>query len=196
LKILRFDISSRVLHWSHALVFSWLLITGINIFFTPKSLLSDPFIRMLHLYASLPFIILPLLIYLLGSISTRNDIKELMEWTDDDIQWFLKLLNRNKREITGKFNAGQKANFLMVLVLIIGLSLTGFVIWMKAMFSRDFVELNFIIHDSLAIFSILIVAGHITLAFYYRESMEGIISGKVDSAWAKEKDKYSKITNH
>jgi len=186
LKILRFDISSRLLHWSHALVFFWLLITGIALFFTPKSLLGDPFIKMVHLYASLPFILLPLIIYLRGSISTRNDIKELMEWTYDDLNWFIGILKKNKVVPAGKFNAGQKANFLIILLIIAGLSITGFVVWTKMMFSRSFVELNFMIHDSLAILSILLLSGHIILALYYSESLKGIIYGTVDAGWAKE----------
>lgn len=186
MRILRFDIAAKVLHWSHALVFIWLLITGMYLFFTPKSLLGDPFIKMVHVYASLPFILSPLIIYLHGSLSVRNDIKELMEWTYDDLNWFIGLLKKNKVVSIGKFNAGQKANFLMILLIISGLFITGFVVWMKTMFSRSFVELNFIIHDSLAILSILLLSGHIILAMYYRESLKSIIYGTVDAEWAKE----------
>jgi formate dehydrogenase subunit gamma len=185
LKILRFDIATRVLHWSHALVFIWLLITGMYLFFTPKSLLGDPFIKMVHVYASLPFILSPLIIYLHGR-SARNDIKELMEWTYDDLNWFIGFLKKNKIVSKGKFNAGQKANFLMTLLIITGLSITGFVVWMKSRFSRSFVELSFTIHDSLAILSILILSGHIILAMYYRESLKSIIYGTLDASWAKE----------
>jgi formate dehydrogenase gamma subunit len=156
------------------------------LFFTPKSLLGDPFIKMVHLYASLPFILSPLIIYLRGSISVRDDITELMEWRYDDMNWFIGLIKKNKIVFKGKFNGGQKANFLMTLLIITGLSITGFVIWMKSMFSRSFVELIFIVHDSLAIFSILLLSGHIILALYYRESLKGIIYGTLDSGWAKE----------
>jgi len=186
LKILRFDITSRILHWSHALVFFWLLITGIALFFTSKSLLNNPFIRLAHLYASLPFILIPTIIFFRGNVSVRNDVKELMEWTNDDINWFMDLFKKNKADVKGKFNGGQKANFLVILLLITGFILTGFVIWMKSMFSRSFVELNFIIHDSLAIMSLLLLSGHIALALYYSESLESIIFGKIDAAWAKE----------
>lgn len=177
MKILRFDISSRILHWSHALLFFWLLITGIGLFFTPKSILGDPLIKMVHLYASLPFILFPIIIYLLGSISTRNDIKELIAWTRDDLEWFMELLKSNKTEIREKFNGGQKANFILVMLLIAGFIFTGFVVWMKSMFSRSFVEFNFIIHDSLAILSILLLAGHIMLALYHSESLKSIVYG-------------------
>ncbi|NJD76906.1 MAG: hypothetical protein FIB08_07410 [Candidatus Methanoperedens sp.] len=186
MKISRFDISSRILHWSHALVFFWLLVTGIALFLTPKSLLGDPFIKMVHLYASLPFVIVPLIIYLRGGISTRNDIRELMGWTRDDINWFMGLLKKNKTDVKGKFNGGQKANFLLVLLLISGFVFTGFVVWMKSMFTRGFVELNFIIHDSLAILSILLLSGHIILALHYIESMKSIIYGESDAVWAEE----------
>lgn len=186
LKILRFDITSRILHWSHALVFFWLLITGMALFFTSKSLLNDPFIRLAHLYASLPFILIPIIIFFHGNVSARNDVKELMEWTNDDINWFMGLFKKNKADVKGKFNGGQKANFLVILLLITGFILTGFVIWMKSMFSRSFVELNFIIHDSFAIMSLLLLSGHIALALYFGESLKSIIFGKIDAAWAKE----------
>ncbi|MCZ7402794.1 MAG: cytochrome b/b6 domain-containing protein [Candidatus Methanoperedens sp.] len=174
MRILRFDISTKILHWSHALVFIWLLITGMYLFLTPKSLLGDPFIKMVHVYASLPLILFPLIICLLGR-SARKDIKELTEWTYDDLNWFIGLLKKNKIVSKGKFNAGRKANFLMTLLIIAGLSITGFVVWMKSMFSRSFVELNFSIHDSLTILSILLLSGHIILALYYRESLKSII---------------------
>ncbi len=186
MRIPRFDTSTRVLHWSHAIVFIWLLITGIGIFITPKSLLGDPLVKMVHLYASMPFILLPLLIYILSSTSTRNDIQELISWTYDDLRLFIEFLKKNKAHINGKFNAGQKANLFVTLLLITGLSLSGFVVWMKPMFSRSFVEFNFIVHDFFAILSILLLTGHIIITLYYSESLRGIIYGEVDAGWAQE----------
>ena len=183
MRILRFDISARGLHWSHAVIFIWLLITGTVLFFTPKSLLGDPLIKMVHLYASLPFILLPAMIYVFGSACTRDDVKELMDWTHDDLRWFIEFLKKNKN-VKGKFNAGQKANFLLTLLLIAGLSLSGLVVWMKSMFSRSFVELNFILHDSFAILSLLLLTGHIVFALYYSESLRGIVYGEVEAGWA------------
>lgn len=186
MRIPRFDISARVLHWSHAIIFIWLLITGIGIFLTPKSLLGDPLLKMVHLYASIPFILLPVIIFILSSVPAHEDIKELMSWTDDDIRWFKEFLIKNKAQASGKFNAGQKANFLATLFLITGLSLSGFVVWMKSMFSVDIVELNFLVHDFLAILSILLLTGHILFTLYYSESLRGIICGAVDVEWARE----------
>lgn len=186
MRTFRFDITARALHWSHALIFIWLLATGVGLFFTPKSLLGDPLIKMVHLYASLPFILLPITIYIFGSIRTRDDVKELMDWTQDDMRWFLEFLKKNKIHVAGKFNAGQKANLLATLVLIAGLSLSGFVVWMKSMFGVDFVELNFIVHDFFAILSALLLTGHIVFALYYSESLRGIIYGEVDAGWAQE----------
>ncbi len=152
MRILRFDITTRVLHWSHAILFIWLLLTGIQLFFTQKSLLGDPLIRTIHLYASLPFVLLPAIAYFFGSTSLHDDLKELLSWTDDDSR-------------SGKFNGGQKTNFMIALPLIFGLSFSGFIVWMKSMFSVNFVELNFLIHDFLAIISLLQLTGHIMISF-------------------------------
>ncbi len=186
MRLPRFDTSARVFHWSHAVIFIWLLATGIQLFLTPRSLLGDPLIRRIHLYASLPFVLLPVMIYITGSSLTRRDVKELISWTGEDLRWFVELLKNRKTKVTGKFNGGQKASFMVTLLLIAGLSFSGFVVWMKSMFSVNFVELNFLIHDFLAILAILLLAGHITFALYNSESLHGIILGDVDKKWAEE----------
>ncbi len=180
--IIRFDPGARILHWSHAILFLWLLISGIGMFLTPRSLLGDPPIRMVHLYASIPFILIPATLYRFGGM--RSDIKELMSFKSGDIKWFLEFFKKN--HVTGKFNAGQKLNFLVTILLITGLSLSGLIVWMKSLFSQDFVELNFIIHDFLAELSMILLSGHIIYAFFYHESIRGIVYGRVDEEWAKE----------
>jgi len=161
-------------------------VTGIGIFLTPKSLLGDPLQKLVHLYASLPFILLPVIIFIFISALARKDIKELISWTDDDVRWLKEFLKNNKAQASGKFNTGQKANFLATLFIITGLSGSGFVVWMKSMFSVDFVELSFLIHDFLAILSILLLTGHLLFTLYYSESLRGIIYGTVDMEWAQE----------
>ena len=177
MRIVRFDLSARVLHWSHAIFFLWLLITGIHLFLTPKSLLGNPFIKMIHLYASIPFILVTAISYIAGSMNMRKDIKELTTFKSDQMKWFFDFFK--KTQVNNKFNPGQKVNFLATLLLISGLSLSGFVVWMKSMFSVDFVELNFILHDFLAEFSILLISGHIIFALYHSESIRGIVYGVV-----------------
>ncbi len=126
------------------------------------------------------------MIYIAGSSLTRRDVKELVSWTGDDLKWFVEILKSKKTVVTGKFNGGQKANFMVTLLLIAGLSFSGFVVWMKSMFSVGFVELNFLAHDFLATLAILLLAGHITFALYNSESLHGIIFGTVDGKWAEE----------
>ncbi|MCX9024570.1 MAG: cytochrome b/b6 domain-containing protein [Candidatus Methanoperedens sp.] len=185
MRVLRFDINSRFLHWSHAVFFIWLLITGISMFLTPKSLLGNPLLKMAHVYASLPFILVPILIYIFSGQKTREDIRDMKSWAGDDLKWFIEILKNNKTHVAGKFNGGQKANFFLTLLLIIGLSLSGFIIWMKSMFSVNFVEFSFIVHDFLAEISIFLLAGHVIFTLFNIESLRGIINGEVNSEWAK-----------
>ncbi len=179
MKILIFDLSERVLHWSHAIFFIWLLITGIHIFLTPKSLLGDPLIKMMHLYGSIPFIMILPIVYRFGSFYMHEDIRELLSFKSDEIQWFSRII-KNPQINNSKFNPGQKVNFFVTLLLIIGLSLSGSVVWMKSWFSVSFVELNFMVHDFLAELSLLIFSGHILISLYHIESIRGIVFGKVD----------------
>ncbi len=185
MKIVRFDLRERVLHWSHAIFFLWLLITGIHIFLTPKSLLGDPLIKMMHVYASIPFIMILPVVYRFGSLYMHDDIRELMSLKSNEIQWFLEIF-KNPQINSSKFNPGQKVNFFVTLLLILGLSLSGSVVWMKSSFSVDFVEFNFMLHDFFAELSLLLFSGHIILSLYHSESIRGIVFGKVDEGWGKE----------
>jgi formate dehydrogenase gamma subunit len=184
-RIPRFDMSTRALHLTHAMIFIWMLLTGVQLFLTSSSLLADPLIRKIHLYASLPFVLLPALIYVSGGPLLRQDMKELASWTNEDLKWFIGFLKMKKTNVKGKFNGGQKANFLLSLMLITGLAFSGFVVWMKSMFSISFVELNFMIHDLLAVVAITALSGHILYSFYQSESLHGIIFGSVDEEWAR-----------
>ncbi|VVB89583.1 Prokaryotic cytochrome b561 [uncultured archaeon] len=184
MKILRFDFTARVFHWSHAMIFIWLLTTGIQLFLTSKSLLGNPLIRIIHIYASLPFVLLPVIIYISGSASLRNDVKELISWSRGDVRWFIDFLRMKGTFAAGKFNGGQKANFMASLIVVIGLLLSGSVVWMKSMFSVNFVEASFLIHDFFAVISILLVSGHIISSLYYSESLYGIVYGYVNAEWA------------
>lgn len=186
MRIPRFNKTTRILHWSHTIVFIWLLITGIQLFLTQKSLLGDPLIKMIHLYASPFLVLLPLVVYITGRKSARGDVNELMRLTGSDFRWFMDFIKGHRSPDIGKFNGGQKMNFLGAVLLITGFSFSGYVIWMKSMFSVDFVEFNFLLHDFLTVLALLILAGHIIFTLYYSESLRGIIYGTVDEKWAQE----------
>jgi len=106
-----------------------------------------------------------------------------MSFARDELKWFFDF---DKIHVKGKFNPGQKANFLVTMLLIAGLSFSGFVVWMKSIFSRSFVEFNFMVHDFFAILSILLLTGHVVVALYYSESLRGIIYGEVNAEYAEE----------
>jgi len=111
----------------------------------------------------------------------RKDIEELTSFKSDELKWFFEFFKNT--HVKNKFNPGQKVNFLATLLLITGLSLSGFVIWMKSMFGVSFVELNFLVHDFLAELSIIIISGHIIFALYHNESIRGIVYGVVDDGF-------------
>ena len=98
MRISRFFSGTRLLHWSHALIFIFFLITGIALFSTQASLLGNPLLKMVHLYASLPFILLPCLIYAYSK-SAREDVEELSKWSRDDLRWFVQFLKKKALQI-------------------------------------------------------------------------------------------------
>jgi formate dehydrogenase subunit gamma len=93
---------------------------------------------------------------------------------------------------SGKFNAGQKLSTLCWICATTGLMVTGAVLGLhylsKRFFDAAFVEQVFPWHTFLALASIPLLLGHLYLALVHpstRPSLRGILTGRVDAAWAK-----------
>jgi formate dehydrogenase subunit gamma len=200
-RVPRFGGASRLVHWAHAAPFLLLLITGLSLFVQPvKALHIDGFrlMPLLHVVIGIAFILSPFVLFLRlrRNRSLAADLGALFTPRPDDAGWvryaFGVLLGAKAAgPPVAKFNAGQKANAAATVILSLGLMLTGAVLtvnfFTKQVFSAAFVERVFPLHDLFMLLALPIVLFHIYLASLNpstRESLHGILGGRVQRRWA------------
>lgn len=188
----RFTGTERAVHWTYAACFLTLLGTGLCMYLPALSLLvPDRYIlRQLHLAAAFFIVTLPALVALTGDRqSLAADVREVDRWDVDDRAWFNDSVTGVPTEV-GRFNAGQKANAAFTLGSLFVFVVTG-VIMAINIFTRilpDWLVGNAsVVHDWLTWIALFAWLGHVFLAGVYpptRESLRGMLTGKVRRDWA------------
>lgn len=194
-KIIRFHLIERLIHWGHALPFVGLLLTGLAIHWTSFAHLifgSVETVRIIHKIAALCWLLIPpLLILKAGKTCLKANLREISQWHKRDFIWPWVVIKRVFIKSTdlppqGRFNTGQKINSYLALVFTLMFAITGFLIWVT---QGEGVLLPTFIHNTLFILVWPIFLGHLYLALINpstRESIKGMIWGKVDGQWASE----------
>jgi formate dehydrogenase subunit gamma len=183
----RFSRTERLLHWTNALGFFFLLASGLVLYVPALSIAIGRrlVIQRLHFWAGLLWIGALVAIALLGDgrglVRTAG---ELDTFDRDDLRWLLG--RRPARQ--GRFNAGQKINAALTLAMILLFFVSGLLLW----FGERDTELRFastiLLHDGLMFASVALVIGHIYLAAIHpptRHSLRGMTRGSVREDWAR-----------
>jgi len=118
-----------------------------------------------------------------------RNIKEACTWRLDDVRWIWRAVQaamgrRVSLPEQGKFNAGQKLNFLLVMGSYPLYVVTGLIIWLPGVGFYSWIA-----HYALAVIGTPFLLGHLYMATLHprmRKSLQGMISGYVDREWAKE----------
>lgn len=192
--ILRFRGSERFLHWSLAIPFVLLYGSALLMFAfwgEPAPRLLRAAFGLAHRLAGLLLMVLPPLALFWGSPDWRVHARNMREgwvWTWQDVRWLV-LFPRNALDARvalpeqGKFNAAEKLNFMMVSSTYPLYIATGILIWVR---SGTFAP--WVAHAATAVLGIPLVGGHIFMATVNpatRIGLSGMITGRVDRAWAK-----------
>src|SRR6266404_5567551 len=138
-RIVRYTAGTRINHWIVAISFVLLALSGLALFHPALFWLTNlfgggPWTRILH-----PFIgcVMAAAFYLLGVQFWRDNRMQQRDWI-----WLRKINDvvgnreENLPEV-GRYNAGQKLLFFVLVVCLIGLLLSGIVIW-RVYFSELF----------------------------------------------------------
>ncbi|EUC15995.1 formate dehydrogenase subunit gamma [Paraburkholderia hospita] len=188
--IVRYTPNERSNHWITAITFVLLALSGLALFHPSMFWLSALFgggqwTRILH-----PFIGLVMFVSFM--------ILALRFWHHnyldaDDRQWLRQindvLTNREDRlPEVGKYNAGQKLLFFVLVLCLLLLLLSGIVIW-RAYFAFYFpievVRVAAVIHAVTAFVLICSIIVHIYAAIWVKGSIGAMVRGTVTLGWAR-----------
>ncbi|MGI9862591.1 cytochrome b/b6 domain-containing protein [Moorella naiadis] len=194
-RVERFNLAERLGHWSHGIAFIVLLLTGLALVFRGFGGGGLRLFRSVHHFMAYPFTFLTVLILLLGTPRTMGQwLKECLTWRADDWR-FVAAFPREffglKVQLPeqGKFNAGEKLNSLLTISGSLLMAVTGWLLIFRDSFSPAVVAWALPLHSAGALVMGGVILGHIYLALGHpnsRESINGMLSGKVAAKFARE----------
>ncbi|MBT4078037.1 MAG: formate dehydrogenase subunit gamma [Gammaproteobacteria bacterium] len=188
--VFRFNDYERVLHWVLALVFLFLALTGLTLLFGRTLLIPVFGHEVFSLLASSskeahnlfgPIFIVSLLLMLIRFVKKNIYAK-------GDLTWLLKGGGMvGKSHVTGGFfNMGEKSWYWLVILVGLGISVTGLILLFPNFGQgRILMELSHILHVIGALALIAVSFGHMYLGSVGTEGTnESMKSGYVDIKWA------------
>jgi formate dehydrogenase subunit gamma len=186
--VLRFTASERAFHWLVAIAFFILFFTGLLM---GKHGSFHSAMYTLHL-ASAAVLVAGIGVIVLGGDrrALSRTRQELGSLDTIDREWLARVpaavFKRSPEMPAGRFNAGQKLNFLLVAVLFAALFVSG--LGLIVMGSHPVNPAFKTAHVVAAYLAIILVAGHLYMALVNpstRPALGGMISGSVDAAWVR-----------
>ncbi|MEM5371652.1 formate dehydrogenase subunit gamma [Paraburkholderia azotifigens] len=186
----RYTPNERTNHWITAITFVLLALSGLAMFHPSMFWLSALFgggqwTRILHPFVGIVMFVSFMILALRFWHHNYLDA--------DDRQWLRQmndvLMNREDRlpEI-GKYNAGQKLLFFVLVLCLLLLLLSGIVIW-RAYFAFYFpievVRIAAVIHSISAFVLICSIIVHIYAALWVKGSIGAMVRGTVTLGWAR-----------
>ena len=196
IKILRFDVFDRFVHWLTASTFIVLAITGLNITFGRSLLLPlmgleafstwSEWGKVAHNYLSFAFTIGVLLMFVMWvgrNMPTAADVT----WVKMAGGMFDKTDSTHAPAY--KFNAGQMMLYWLVVLASAGMIVTGFILMFPFYYGLNVgnMELAQILHGVVGMLFLSLMVAHIYLGTLGMEgAFEAMSQGTVDLNWAKE----------
>ena len=188
--IVRYTPNERTNHWITAITFVLLALSGLALFHPSMFWLSALFgggqwTRILHPFVGLVMFVSFMILALRFWHHNYLDA--------DDRQWLRQiddvLTNREDRlPEVGRYNAGQKLLFFVLVLCLVLLLLSGIVIWRAYFafyFPIDVVRVAAVIHALSAFVLICSIIVHIYAAIWVKGSMGAMVRGTVTLGWAR-----------
>ena len=190
----RFDRLERAVHWTNAILFAVLIVTGAALYFTPLIALVGrrELVERIHLYAGIALPV-PLILALSGSWgqALRRDIRRFNRWSPADRRWLRVMFQpQPQRSYTrarlriGKFNAGQKLNAAFVAGGGLVMLASGLLLRWYRPFPLSWRAGATFVHNWLAVLFVIVIAGHILMALSDRQALKAMFFGRISRSWA------------
>jgi len=189
-RILRHDNRERIVHWTVAIAFIFLFLSGLAMFspfFFWLSLLfgGGQLMRLLHPFCGVALAVL----FSAYAWPLRRDNR----WTDADSDWVRSMFRYMRKEAnelagTGKYNAGQKLMYWSMVPIIAILFLTGVVMWQPYFapaFPAALRRVAGLLHAATAFVMFVGIGVHWYAAYWTKGSVRAMVRGTVSQAWAR-----------
>lgn len=187
--VVRYTAGERTNHWIVAIVFVLAALSGLAMFHPALFWLSNFFgggtwTRILHPVIGL--IMMLAFLFLAVSVGKDNRLQE-RDW-----KWLRQMkdvVNNREEKLpeVGRYNAGQKLLFYVIVVCMVGLLLSGLVIWrayFAMYFSVGIIRLAAVVHAASAFVLICAIIVHIYAAIWVKGSVDAMTRGTVTPGWA------------
>jgi len=188
-EIVRYEPATRINHWIVAISFVLLALSGLALFHPALFWLTNlfgggPWTRILHPFSGLVMVIA---FVFLGAKLWHENVMQPRDW-----QWLRQIKDVvNNREDAlpevGKYNAGQKLLFYAIVLCLIGLLMSGIVIWrayFAVYFSVEVIRFASLLHAFCAFVLICAIIVHIYAAIWVKGSVKAMTRGTVSYGWA------------
>jgi len=186
----RYSDRERINHWTVALAFVLAALSGLALFHPALFWLSalfggGPWTRILHpfigavMFAAFAFMGLR---FWRHNVLSGVDVQWLKHWRD--------LLNNREERLpeAGRYNAGQKLLFWVLVAAVATLLVTGVIFW-RPWFARYFpialVRLAALLHSLAATALLIAIIVHVYAAFWVKGSFAAMLRGTVSANFAK-----------
>ncbi len=193
IRLRRFSLFERILHWYTAFFFIVLAVTGLSNLFGRAVL-----IPLFGPFAFAAFMQWALWIHnVSGPLFLLGVVVQMVIWFKDNIPrkldfvWFKNLggmVGKGPRPHAEKINGGEKAWFWVMVMSGVAVGVTGvildFPIWNQ---NRQTMQISHVIHATVGILFVAASFGHIYIGTVGAEgTFEGMWRGSVDAAWARQ----------
>ena len=188
-RIQRYTTSQRINHWIIAITFILLVVSGLALFhpafFWMSNLLGGGvWTRILHpflgVFMALCFAVFAARLFRHNLLS-RHDMQWVRQASD------VLAMRDEKLPEQGRYNGGQKLLFFALILLMLGLLITGVVMW-RSYFSQWFpvevIRLSSLLHALFAFLIICAIIIHIYAGLWVKGSVRAMTQGTVTPGWA------------
>ncbi|MGZ4873940.1 MAG: formate dehydrogenase subunit gamma [Candidatus Angelobacter sp.] len=201
-QVQRYTFAERAYHWINSIAYTYLMLTGLALF-TPLAywlayVLGGPAtIRYWHPWVGL--------VYLATIFWMHRMWKRDMQKIPEDEQWSknIRAYAENRDEMMppqGRFNAGQKQFWWVMLYCTFILLITGIIMWIPEKMPPSLhwvLPITVFIHSATALITIAAFIIHVYMSVWVTPgSVKAMVEGQVSTSWARTHHRlwYEKIT--
>jgi formate dehydrogenase subunit gamma len=176
--VTRFDLTTRVVHWTIAVLTLALLVTGTILYVgqLEAAVGRRAQLATIHVWCGLllPIPLLAAVALRRKGRALRNDLHELSWWTRADREW---LRRSTRRPPEGKFNGGQKLATALFGGLLLAQLVTGALMHWNQPFADDWRTGATFVHDWAYLGLFVLTVGHIGKAFSEPALLNAMVTG-------------------